>query len=81
MEGGLKLVSTNKAKKEWNEESGQYYAEWNDGKDRMRIWLEEERSLAAKLELVDKEKVAGIAFWKLGLERKEAWNSVIDWLK
>ena len=47
----------------------------------MRIWLEEERSLAAKLELVDKEKVAGIAFWKLGLERKEAWNSVIDWLK
>ena len=47
----------------------------------MRIWLEEEKSLAAKLTLVDKEKVAGIAFWKLGLEKKEAWNSVTDWLK
>ena len=35
----------------------------------------------AKLKLVEKDKVAGIAFWKLGLERKEAWESVTDWLK
>lgn len=81
MEGGLNLVNASKAKKEWNEESGQYYAEWKDGKDRMRIWLEEEKSLAAKLKLFEKDKVAGIAFWKLGLERKEAWKSVTDWLK
>ena len=47
----------------------------------MRIWLEEEKSVAAKLKLVDKDKVAGIAFWKLGLEKKEAWNSVLNWLK
>ena len=47
----------------------------------MRIWLEEEKSLAAKLKLFEKDKVAGIAFWKLGLERKEAWKSVTDWLK
>lgn len=81
MEGGLNLVHNNKAKKEWNEEAGQYYAEWKDGEDRMRIWLEEERSLAAKLNLVEKDKVAGIAFWKLGLEKKEAWDSITDWLK
>ena len=81
MDGGLKLVSSNKAKKEWDKEKGQYYAEWKDGKDRMRIWLEEEKSLEAKLKLVEKDKVAGIAFWKLGLERKEAWESVTDWLR
>ena len=81
MEGGLNLVSEYAAKKEWNDELGQYYAEWKDGKDKMRIWLEEERSLAAKLKQVNKEKTAGIAFWKLGLERKEAWKSVTDWLK
>lgn len=81
MDGGLNLVSSNKAKKEWDKEKGQYYAEWKDGKDRMRIWLEEEKSLEAKLKLVEKDKVAGIAFWKLGLERKEAWNSITDWLR
>jgi len=81
MDGGLNLVNSNKAKKEWDKEKGQYYAEWKDGKDRMRIWLEEEKSLETKLKLVEKDKVAGIAFWKLGLERKEAWNSVTDWLK
>ena len=62
MDGGLNLVSSNKAKKEWDKEKGQYYAEWKDGKDRMRIWLEEEKSLEAKLKLVEKDKVAGIAF-------------------
>ena len=81
MDGGLNLVNSNNAKKEWDKEKGQYYAEWKDGKDRMRIWLEEEKSLEAKLKLVEKDKVAGIAFWKLGLERKEAWNSVTDWLR
>ena len=81
MDGGLNLVNSNKAKKEWDKEKGQYYAEWKDGKDRMRIWLEEEKSLEAKLKLVEKDKVAGIAFWKLGLERKEAWDSVTDWLR
>lgn len=81
MDGGLNLVSSNKAKKEWDKEKGQYYAEWKDGKDRMRIWLEEEKSLEAKLKLVEKDKVAGIAFWKLGLERKEAWESVTNWLR
>ena len=81
MDGGLNLVNTNKARKEWDKEKGQYYAEWKDGKDRMRIWLEEEKSLETKLKLVEKDKVAGIAFWKLGLERKEAWNSVTDWLR
>ena len=81
MDGGLNLVNSNKAKKEWDKEKGQYYAEWKDGKDRMRIWLEEEKSIETKLKLVEKDKVAGIAFWKLGLERKEAWNSVTDWLR
>ena len=81
MDGGLSLVNSNKAKKEWDKETGQYYSEWKDGKDKMRIWLEEEKSLAAKLELVEKDKVAGIAFWKLGLERKEAWESVTNWLR
>ena len=81
MDAGLNLVSNNKAKKTWHDEAGQYYAEWKDGKDKMKIWLEEERSLAAKLGLVEKDEVAGIAFWKLGLERKAAWNSITDWLK
>lgn len=81
MDAGLNLVSSNNAKKTWNDEAGQYYAEWKDRKDKMKIWLEEEHSLAAKLGLVKRDEVAGIAFWKLGLERKEAWNSVTDWLK
>ncbi len=80
MDGGLNLVAGSGTKAEWNEETGQYYAEWKDGEDTMKIWLEEERSLKAKLKEIDRTKAAGVAFWKLGLERKAAWESVTDWL-
>lgn len=81
MNGGLNIVSSSKADKKWDDETGQYYAEWKEGSDVLKVWLEEEKSIAAKLGAIEKDKVAGIAFWKLGLERKEVWNSITDWLK
>lgn len=75
------LVKQNNVKSKWNDKLGQYYAEWQDKNDRMRVWLEESRSITAKLKKVNRKKLAGVAFWKLGLEEKEAWNSVINWVK
>lgn len=81
MAGGKRLVSQNKAKAKWDDEVGQYYAEWEDKNDRMRIWLEDGRSIEKKLKEIDRNKFAGVAFWKLGLEEKEAWKSITNWLK
>ena len=46
----------------------------------MKIWLEDEKSIELKLKTIFKErkqgKVAGVASWKLGLQRKSVWNVI-----
>lgn len=80
MQGGKKRVAEAGAEKAWDDVTGQYYAEWKDGNDTMKIWLEEAQSLKNKLSEVDKNELGGVAFWKLGLENEGAWKSVATWL-
>ncbi len=43
------------------------------------VWLENARSLAARLEIVQKHHAAGIAAWRLGQEDPSAWSTIRDW--
>ena len=61
---------------EWDEELGQYYGELQEGSIRYQIWLEEERSLGMKMDLIREYDLAGVACWKLGFETQELWNIV-----
>ena len=61
----------------WNEETGQYYAEWTlDDGIVCRIWIEEEKSLALKVNLVPKYELGGVAEWVLGNERATVWEVI-----
>jgi spore germination protein YaaH len=73
------LVTENGAQKEWNDECGQYYAEYTAGGDTFKIWLEEETSLEEKLKVMQANSLAGVSFWKLGLERETAWDVIIKY--
>ena len=66
---------------EWDEKTGQYYAQYKAGGFTYKIWLEEETSLKKKLEVVRKEEAAGVAFWKLGFERAATWSMIEGELK
>lgn len=83
MDGGLNAVAAAGKKPQWSEKSGQFVAKWKDGDDTMKIWLEDERSIAAKLDVVKKEApdCAGVSFWKLGLQRDAVWPEVGTLLK
>ena len=73
-------VSMNVAKKEilnnaqyagnitWDETMGQYVLEYKKGKNVELAWIEEEKALAKKAELVNKYDLAGIASWRRGFE-------------
>lgn len=76
-----KWVSDNQVDLYWQEELGQYYGELTVGNDDYCIWLEEERSLAKKMELIYEKDLAGVAVWKLGLEPAEIWNVVLGGLE
>jgi len=63
---------------EWQEDIGKYYAEFEIYRDgvfnRYRTWLECDRSMAKKLELVNQYDLAGVAAWVWGLEKAEIWE-------
>ena len=61
---------------EWDEELGQYYGELEDGNSLYRLWMEEEKSLRKKMDLIWEHRLAGVACWKLGFENPELWNIV-----
>jgi len=65
----------------WDEEVAQYYGEYTIDDIRYRIWLEEERSMTEKVSLAIEYDLAGIAGWKLGLEKDEIWDVLYDYLK
>lgn len=67
-ESGLELV--------WQEELGQYYGEIQRNGAKQFVWMEEERSIAEKMQLIRDYEVAGVACWKLGFEPAELWDVV-----
>lgn len=78
------ILSQNGVKPEWDKTTGQYYAEYSLGKDLYKIWLEEDKSIEEKLKVIFADhkqgKVAGVASWKLGLEKSDIWNIILKYV-
>ena len=60
----------------WDDASGQNYAEWERNGKTYKIWLEDEDSLAAKIQAMHALDVGGIAAWQMGYAGKAAWNAL-----
>lgn len=60
----------------WQEDLGQYYGEMVSGKTHYYLWMEEERSLEEKMQVIRDNGLAGVACWKLGFESPEIWDIV-----
>lgn len=69
-------VEENQVNLYWQEELGQYYGELDKDGSRYTIWMEEERSLEAKMGLIRDYDLAGVACWKLGFEPAAVWDVV-----
>lgn len=74
--GAKEWVSENDVKLCWQEELGQYYGELQSEEGLKRVWLEEERSIGLKMNLIKQYDLAGVACWKLGFEPAELWDEV-----
>ena len=53
---------------------------FKSGKDLYQIWVEDAESIEAKCKLLDKHKLAGAAFWKLGQETRDIWDTIIKYI-
>ncbi|KSV59430.1 glycosyl hydrolase family 18 protein [Acetivibrio ethanolgignens] len=64
----------------WSKKDGQYYAEVEENGAVYKVWLEEDDSIEAKMKLIDEAQVAGVAGWKLGLEKQSIWNVIVKYV-
>lgn len=76
-----KILEDNGVEPKWSDTYGCYYGEYVTEDATYRMWLEDERSLEEKLKVISAADVAGIAEWKLGLEKKSVWNVITTYLK
>lgn len=80
MEESWNMVSENGAEASWSEEDGQYYAEYVNGGDTYKVWLEDTESMELRLKAASESKLAGMAFWKLGLEQSRIWDTILKYM-
>ncbi len=72
--------TANGAQAVWSQEDGQYVAQYESEGKTYKMWIENETSLEEKLKVMKEHGLAGAAYWKLGLERPSAWDTIIKYV-
>ena len=75
-----KVLEANGVTPIWNEEVGQYYAEYQKGDATYKVWLEESESIDAKMKRIYDSKLAGVASWRLGFETTNIWDIILKYV-
>ncbi|MFS0723737.1 glycosyl hydrolase family 18 protein [Paenibacillus sp. 1P07SE] len=77
METAEQLLADRGLQPELDPAAGQHYVEYEEDGARMRIWLEDGTSARARVQLVKKYDLAGIASWQRGFQKPQIWE-VLD---
>ena len=73
MNGAKDVLSRNKVTAQYDEASGQNYAEYKKNGITYKIWMEDMDSLHERLKVIAGADVAGMAAWRLGFETEQVW--------
>lgn len=73
MAKGAETVSAAGASATWDDATAQNYAEWTADGQTKKIWLEDEDSLKAKLDVMSSHNLGGVAVWQLAYSTEMGW--------
>ncbi len=79
--GNVNNVIPSDATKTWDEDLQQYYVEYKKGGATYKIWVEDEKSIEAKLDLVSKYNLGGAAYWEYDRATNSIWNLIESKIK
>ena len=68
----------NNVEKKWDENLKQYYVEYKQGNTTYKIWVEDQKSIEAKLDLIYKYELAGASYWTKDMESPSIWKSISE---
>ena len=80
MEMAEQFVANHNIEVRWDETTCQNYGEIQEGGVFYQVWLEDEHSIEAKLNIMEKYHIAGVASWKLGFEKPSIWEVIGNYL-
>lgn len=78
MDQAQEVITTYNVETYWDKNTGQNYGAYENEGASYQIWLEDAQSIAAKVKLVPKYELAGVAAWKLGFENSGIWQVITD---
>jgi spore germination protein YaaH len=67
--------------KTWDENTKQYYAEWEKNGYKYQIWIEDATSIGEKIDLINTYELAGGAFWEKDRETDDIWSLTAEKLR
>lgn len=79
--GNVNNLIPSNATKTWDEDLQQYYVEYKKGGATYKIWVEDEKSIEAKLDLVSKYNLGGAAYWEYDRATNSIWNLIESKIK
>lgn len=79
MDNAINHLNTNGAPAVWDEVSGQYFGSYEKDGAVVKVWLEEDKSVEKKMQLIKQYGLAGVAHWKLGLEKNSVWDVIVEY--
>ena len=82
---GMRIINELLAEKNltpvYDENTGQDYVEYTEDGKKMRIWIENERSMRARMDIVNKYDLGGVASWRRGFETPIIWEAIKETLE
>lgn len=76
-----KQIEENEAEIRYDKATGQNYAEWTIEESTFKVWIEDKTSIKARLKLIDKYDLAGVASWSKTFETPDIWEFIEENLK
>ncbi len=80
MQAQQDIISVNGLEPVWQEDIGQNYVEYEKDGSTYKMWIEDDQSIDLKASLVKEYNLAGIAAWRLGLERPSTWDVILKYV-
>ena len=77
----IKNVLPRNIQKVWDEDLKQNFVEYTKNNTIYKMWIEDEESIKAKIELVRQYNLAGTAAWEKDRETASVWKVISEGLK
>ncbi|MWC30695.1 glycosyl hydrolase family 18 protein [Paenibacillus sp. MMS18-CY102] len=81
MQKAADIVKGHKLTPVLDEEAGQHYVEYEEDGAKQRIWLEDDYSIKARVALMHKYGLAGVATWQRAFQVEAIWTTIDQAMK